>query len=171
MTLGCKRRNCSPINPRSVTQAVVRKHPLVTLGTSTWRPGRAAGVPVHCCTTNDWLPQAGNRKPGDAKKGKVTLHCLVCSCQCLSAPSATSTPILCAHHDVGLEDSSSQFDASLAAADLVICQTGCISHSAYWRVKDHCKRHGKRCVFVDNPSVSSLARGLQEAAIEEAQPG
>lgn len=76
-----------------------------------------------------------------------------------------------AHHDGGLEDSSSQLDASLAAADLVICQTGCISHSAYWRVKDHCKRHGKRCVFVDNPSVSSLVRGLQEAATEETQPG
>jgi polyhydroxyalkanoate synthesis regulator phasin len=75
-----------------------------------------------------------------------------------------------AHHDGGLEDSSSQLDASLAAADLVICQTGCISHSAYWRVKDHCKRHGKRCVFVDNPSVSSLVRGLQEAATED-QPG
>jgi len=26
-------------------------------------------------------------------------------------------------------------------------------------------------VFVDNPSVSSLARGLQEAATEETQPG
>jgi len=75
-----------------------------------------------------------------------------------------------AHHDGGLEDSSSQLDASLAAADLVICQTGCISHSAYWRVKDHCKRHGKRCVFVDNPSVSSLVRGLQEAATEDSLP-
>jgi len=30
-------------------------------------------------------------------------------------------------------------------------------------VKDHCKRTGKRCIFVDNPSVSSLVRGLQEA--------
>ncbi|MFC5479705.1 DUF2325 domain-containing protein [Massilia suwonensis] len=67
-----------------------------------------------------------------------------------------------AHHDGGLEDSSGMLDASLAAADLVICQTGCISHGAYWRVKDHCKRTGKRCVFVDNPSVSSLARTLQE---------
>ena len=75
-----------------------------------------------------------------------------------------------AHHDGGLEDSSSQLDASLAAADLVICQTGCISHSAYWRVKDHCKRHGKRCVFVDNPSMSSLVRGLQEAATEDSMP-
>ncbi len=76
-----------------------------------------------------------------------------------------------AHHDGGLEDNASLLDSSLAAADLVICQTGCISHSAYWRVKDYCKRHGKRCVFIDNPSISSLARGLQEvsggAALEQ----
>ena len=67
-----------------------------------------------------------------------------------------------AHHDGGLEDNSNILDASLAAADLVICQTGCISHNAYWRVKDFCKRTGKRCVFVENPSASSLARGLEQ---------
>jgi hypothetical protein len=65
------------------------------------------------------------------------------------------------HHDGGEQQSGSQLEASLAAADLVICQTGCISHDAYWRVKDHCKRTGKRCVFVDNPSASSLARSLR----------
>jgi len=69
------------------------------------------------------------------------------------------------HHDGGLEDNANKLEASLAAADLVICQTGCISHSAYWRVKDFCKRTGKRCVFIDNPSISSLARGLEEAAL------
>lgn len=69
------------------------------------------------------------------------------------------------HHDGGLEDNVARLESSMAQADLVICQTGCISHSAYWRVKDYCKRTGKRCVFVDNPSVSSLARGLEEAAI------
>jgi hypothetical protein len=68
------------------------------------------------------------------------------------------------HHDGGLEDNASKLDSSLAAADLVICQTGCISHSAYWRVKDYCKRTGKRCVFIDNPSISSLERGLQEVS-------
>ena len=68
------------------------------------------------------------------------------------------------HHDGGLEDNANRLDASLAAADLVICQTGCISHSAYWRVKDYCKRTGKRCVFIDNPSISSLARGLEQAS-------
>jgi hypothetical protein len=70
-----------------------------------------------------------------------------------------------AHHDGGVEDSAALLDASLAAADLVICQTGCISHSAYWRVKNHCKRTGKQCVFVDNPSASSFSFGLQRIAV------
>lgn len=64
------------------------------------------------------------------------------------------------HHDGGDEDSVAKLDSTLAAADLVICQTGCISHDAYWRVKDHCKRTGKRCVFVDTPSRAGLERAL-----------
>jgi len=64
------------------------------------------------------------------------------------------------HHDGGVEDSAARLDATLAAADLVICQTGCISHDAYWRVKDHCKRTGKRCVYVETPSRHALARAL-----------
>lgn len=64
------------------------------------------------------------------------------------------------HHDGGEEDSDARLDATLAAADLVICQTGCVSHNAYWRVKDHCKRTGKRCVFVDSPSGAGLKRAL-----------
>ncbi|WOB09184.1 DUF2325 domain-containing protein [Piscinibacter gummiphilus] len=65
------------------------------------------------------------------------------------------------HHDGGDEDNPAQLDATLAAADLVICQTGCISHDAYWRVKDHCKRTGKRCVFVETPSTAGLKRALR----------
>lgn len=64
------------------------------------------------------------------------------------------------HHDGGDEDSVARLDHSLTAADLVICQTGCISHDAYWRVKEHCKRTGKRCLFVDKPSSASLKRAL-----------
>lgn len=67
-----------------------------------------------------------------------------------------------AHHDGGQEDNPNVLDANLTAADLVICQTGCISHNAYWKVKDFCKRTGKRCVFIENPSVTSLARGLEQ---------
>lgn len=51
---------------------------------------------------------------------------------------------------------------TMAAAGLVICQTGCISHGAYRRVKDHCQRHGKPCVFVENPGSASLRRALAE---------
>ena len=72
------------------------------------------------------------------------------------------------HHDGGEEDAAAKLDASLAAADLVICQTGCISHHAYWRVKDHCKRHNKRCVFVDKPSASSLQRALEKVPHQQA---
>jgi hypothetical protein len=64
------------------------------------------------------------------------------------------------HHDGGEQDSPAKLDSTLAAADLVICQTGCISHDAYWRVKDHCKRTGKRCVFVESPSTAGLKRAL-----------
>jgi hypothetical protein len=71
-----------------------------------------------------------------------------------------------AHHDGGLEDKPGLLDANLAAADVVICQVGCIGHNAYWRVKDFCKRTGKRCVFIDNPSTSSFARGLQKIVIK-----
>ncbi|WP_394483827.1 DUF2325 domain-containing protein [Roseateles sp. LYH14W] len=72
------------------------------------------------------------------------------------------------HHDGGSEHKPAQLEPQLAAADLVICQTGCISHDAYWRVKDHCKRHGKRCVFVETPSRSAFERALAQAATEPA---
>ena len=69
------------------------------------------------------------------------------------------------HHDGGEEDSSARLDATLAGADLVICQTGCISHNAYWRVKDHCKRTGKPCVFVETPSTAGLKRALAQLRV------
>ena len=39
----------------------------------------------------------------------------------------------------------------MAAADWVICQTGCISHDQYWRVQDHFRSTGKTCVLMDKP--------------------
>jgi len=64
------------------------------------------------------------------------------------------------HHDGGEHHCIGKLDTTLAAADLVICQTGCISHDAYWRVKEHCKRTGKRCAFVDTPSKAALQKAL-----------
>ena len=74
------------------------------------------------------------------------------------------------HHDGGDEHSVHQLDAVLVAADLVLCQTGCISHDAYWKVKDHCKRTGKRCVFVETPSQSALQKALREAVATTIRP-
>lgn len=59
--------------------------------------------------------------------------------------------------DGQVEDLAS-LEASLVAADLVICQTGCLSHGAYWRVQDHCKRTGKACVLVEQPDDVRIVR-------------
>jgi hypothetical protein len=69
------------------------------------------------------------------------------------------------HHDGGMEHNVALLEPSMAAADLVICQTGCISHKSYFRVKEFCKRTGKQCVYVENPSASSLCRRLEEESI------
>lgn len=55
-----------------------------------------------------------------------------------------------------------RLDAQLTAADLVVCQTAFLGHNAYGRVKDHCKRTGKRCVYVDKPGAPSFLRGLAQ---------
>lgn len=62
------------------------------------------------------------------------------------------------------------FETSLAAADLVICQTGCLSHDAYWRVQDHCKRTGKACVVVAQPDAVRIVR-IHHARSPEALRG
>ena len=66
------------------------------------------------------------------------------------------------HHDGGLEESLHRIDGALAAADIVICQAGCISHNAYWRVKELCKRTGKPCMFVKTSGVTSFGRVVSE---------
>ena len=66
------------------------------------------------------------------------------------------------HHDGGLEENLHRIDAALSAADLVICQAGCISHNAYWRVKEQCKRTGKQCVFIKGSGTSSFDRIVNE---------
>ncbi|MDY0329480.1 MAG: DUF2325 domain-containing protein [Thiomonas sp.] len=67
-----------------------------------------------------------------------------------------ATPIDCTFD--ASRDDAPELEASLSAAELVICQTGCISHGAYWRVQDHCKRTGKTCVLVDQPEALRIVR-------------
>lgn len=58
------------------------------------------------------------------------------------------------------DEDNASLEASLSEADLVICQTGCVSHDAYWRVQDHCKRTGKQCVLVDQPQALQFVRSI-----------
>ncbi|MFZ2972332.1 MAG: DUF2325 domain-containing protein [Ferribacterium limneticum] len=74
------------------------------------------------------------------------------------------------HHDGGLEESLHRIDGFLAAADLVICQAGCISHNAYWRVKEQCKRTGKPCLYMKNGGASGLSRLIDQSRSETALP-
>ena len=71
------------------------------------------------------------------------------------------------HHDGGDDADDPALEAGLRAADLVICQTGCVSHGAYWRVQDHCRRTGKPCVLVGEPQPIQFVR-QQPAAPEPA---
>ena len=74
------------------------------------------------------------------------------------------------HHDGGLEESLHRIDAALAAADLVICQAGCISHNAYWGVKEQCKRTGKPCIYMKTTGVSGLSRLIEANGTDQPLP-
>lgn len=71
-------------------------------------------------------------------------------------------------HDGGLEQGLHRLDRQLGAADLVVCQAGCLNHEAYRRVKGHCRRADKTCLFVERPSLAQFARTLGLAAREPA---
>jgi hypothetical protein len=65
-----------------------------------------------------------------------------------------------AWHDGGLEDRVQRLEQQLHSADVVVCQAGCLNHEAYRRIKGHCKRLGKSCVYLDRPSLSGFAQCL-----------
>ena len=64
------------------------------------------------------------------------------------------------HHDGGIEDSGQRLHQLLERADHVVCPVDCVSHQASRCVKDHCKRSGLPCLFLESASVTALARAL-----------
>lgn len=76
------------------------------------------------------------------------------------------------HHDGGIEDNPKRLEATLASADAVVCQAGCVSHAAYWKLKEYCKRTNKPCIYLKRAGVTSFARGVEllacGAGVEEA---
>lgn len=64
------------------------------------------------------------------------------------------------HHDGGQEEAISRLPDMINGADAVICPTDCVSHSAYYLLKRHCKRTGKPCLLFKGAGVSSFAVAL-----------
>lgn len=44
---------------------------------------------------------------------------------------------------------------SATAADLVICQTGCLEHGNYWREQEQCRRTGQHCILADAQKLTT----------------
>lgn len=65
-----------------------------------------------------------------------------------------------AYHDGGVEHGVDRLTRQLAAADVVVCQSGCLNHEAYQRVKRHCQRAGTPCLYVERPSLTHFVRTL-----------
>ena len=63
-------------------------------------------------------------------------------------------------------DDPEALEASLRAADLVICQTGCLSHGDYWRVHDYCRRTNKTCVLVEQAGLPDMTRAQKAGSGE-----
>lgn len=64
------------------------------------------------------------------------------------------------HHDGGRQ----RLGSLLTQADEVLCPVDCVSHDAANRVKQFCKLHGKRLVFLPRASLAAFTRGLYELA-------
>jgi hypothetical protein len=64
------------------------------------------------------------------------------------------------HHDGGIEDNPHALQGGLGRADLVICQAGCINHAAYHRIKQHCQRSGKPCLYLERASLARFEQAL-----------
>jgi len=142
-----------------------------------WRagPGRAASVaglsPLPSAaataaadTTAADRPDAGVLRSvlciaQDASGALVTQRMVESAEGLVAAQAAADAAIVAA------EDGHAALEASLVAADLVICQTGCVGHNAYWRVEDHCRRTGKPCVLVEQPQVVHVLRGQHGAHV------
>lgn len=71
------------------------------------------------------------------------------------------------HHDGGLEEAVSRLPEMIHGADAVVCPTDCVSHSAYYHLKNHCRRAGKPCLFFRGAGVSSFAMAMTRIASGE----
>ena len=111
--------------------------------------------------------KGASAQPAAGALGDVRQKAVLCIGQDAGAATAAQQAIEHAggrflHHGGEAGGDAVALEASLVAADLVICQTGCVSHDAYWRVQDHCKRTGKQCVLVEQPQALQFVRRVED---------
>ncbi len=75
------------------------------------------------------------------------------------------------HHDGGVEESLSRLPDMINGADVVICPTDCVSHPAYYRIKNQCKRQGKPFLMFKGGGVSSVAAALVRVSADSLSTG
>lgn len=68
------------------------------------------------------------------------------------------------HHDGGIEHSDQRLHQLLERADQVVCPVNCVSHQATRCIKNHCKRSGLPCLFLESASVTAFSRALPRLA-------
>lgn len=70
-----------------------------------------------------------------------------------------------AHHDGGIEDNAHRLPPLLASADVVVCHASHVKHSAYYVVKNYCKKIGKPCLLIEGSSTGALLNALRRPGI------
>ncbi len=76
----------------------------------------------------------------------IALNAAVNAVRCCVAPAQASASVNNSVNNSGDHSTPTSLQAvAQHAADLVICQTGCISHGGYWREDERCKRTGTTC--------------------------
>jgi len=133
-----------------------------------WRAARpGAHPPLAQGPSTGSSADAETQWPPAKREGQPLVRSVVCIAQ-NAAGSLVARPVVGSRPSNSLDPENATawaaddaaLEASLVAADFVICQTGCVGHDDYWRVQDHCKRTGKPCVLVDQPQVVQIMRGL-----------
>lgn len=66
------------------------------------------------------------------------------------------------HHDGGRETCPHRISELVSQADVVMCPTDCISHSAMQKARALCARQDKPMVFMQRSSLSAFTRSLHE---------
>jgi hypothetical protein len=66
------------------------------------------------------------------------------------------------HHDGGDEKNTQALSSSLIRADIVIFPSTCISHEAYWKIKQACKKQQKPFKYLSSPGLCSLSSTLDK---------